>query len=135
MKSYREIELKLKDPWMSTNEFSRQCRNSAANWAAQSKLKQQWASEFRAQLIGLELEPLVDVTIDAYRFSVGSLDDDNLKGSLKPYIDILKPEGKNNPHGLGLILEDRKKILKSTTCHEMKPLEGEGSVFIICGYG
>lgn len=129
------LEITLSEPWISPNKWDRLARSPAAKFAKQKQMKMVWAAQIREQWEAMGFLPLINVEINAFRIANGSFDDDNLKGGLKPIIDCMKLMSKSNPHGCGVIVEDRRKILKKLECHEMKPKkdEGESSLFIITG--
>lgn len=123
------IEFKLAKPWVSPNFFNR------LHFGAQARLRQSWAQEMRSQTAHLNLAPMNQVEMTAYRIAARRLDYDNLIGGLKPIIDVMKVQSKKNPHGIGLILEDRREIMDSIEAHDLKPSDeqGAGSIILLTG--
>lgn len=103
-----EIRFKLMQPLPSLNvllrmdkhKYARDRRNLAWEIVAQIN-RQRPAQPFkRAELI-------------IERHSLGTLDEDNLKGSRKMLADVLQPSSTRHPNGLGIITGDDPKRLKA----------------------
>ena len=99
------IRFTLSKPTPSLNRGSGASGNWRAILGVKRKMQRAWAWDIWAQLpspIPYYAKAHVKIT----RCSAGTLDIDNLYGGVKGLIDVLKPPGKSNPFGLGLIAGD-----------------------------
>lgn len=91
---------------------SRSSRNWRAVWAERKRMQKGWAWDIALRLMPARPEPLQRARVTIYRHSVGTLDQDNAVGGCKALVDVLKPPGKRNPHGMGLIVDDTPDCLE-----------------------
>lgn len=98
------IKFVLSAPTLSLNALLR------THWAFRKTHQRKIAREIAWQTMRVRLFDPAHVTIT--RYSVGTLDEDNLVGGCKPLVDVLKPASGKNPHGLGLIGDDTPDRLK-----------------------
>ena len=97
-----ELELPWETP--SNNKIK------GMNHFAYKRLRENWRMAVMAALGGSrfhDLPPLSPVAIEIDRYSKGPLLDwDNAYGGLKPLLDCLVMKSRQNPDGLGLIVDD-----------------------------
>jgi hypothetical protein len=75
-------------------------------------MRRSWSWQVWAAMNGkMPAEPIPVAHIKLCRTSPDRLDFDNLVGCHKPLLDVLRPLSKNNPNGLGVILDDDDKHL------------------------
>lgn len=106
------ITFTLSAPTPSLNAGSRASGHWAARMKAKQRLQKGWAWDIALRLMPARPEPLQRARVTIYRHSVGTLDQDNAIGGCKALVDVLKPAGKRNPHGMGLIVDDTADCLE-----------------------
>jgi hypothetical protein len=78
------------------------------HWSARRRYLHALAWEIRAAMIGpLPEKPLARARVTVWRHSIQPLDVDALAASVKPILDLLQPQGRRHPYGMGFLLDDR----------------------------
>ena len=107
------------------------------HFGAYKRLRGQLAREVQwALLIGRHArpQPMPFARIVFTRHASRSLDVDNLAGSMKPLLDVLRPVSKQNPNGLGLI-EDDDESHCVVTYQQAKAKRGQECTVIVIERG
>lgn len=96
------------------------------HFRAYRRLRQQWCADVFAALGHRKpAQPLRRAFIEVWRHSRGDLDWDNAYGGLKVLIDCLVMPSSRNPSGLGLMLDDSRRVLPYPPfVHQEPALEG-----------
>ena len=99
------IRFTLSKPTPSLNRGPTTSGNWRAVFGSKRKLQREWSLDIWSRLVP-PFPKYQRAHVKITRYSVGTLDIDNLYGGVKGLIDVLKPPGKSNPFGLGLIAGD-----------------------------
>jgi len=103
------IRLTLSAPTPSLNETLRW------HWARKKKAQDVMSWELQGSPdIRKILSSIPRASVSIVRHGSRLLDEDNLVGGVKGLVDVLKPPGKGNPYGLGIIAGDEPDKLRLT---------------------
>lgn len=100
------IEFTLPEPTILLNAWQR------LHWQARRRHTTELAKEVLAAIGHKPSVPIQRCRIEIERHSTRFPDWDGLYGGLKPLLDCLVVARQNNPHGLGIILDDNPEVIR-----------------------
>lgn len=106
-----QIILRLSRPLTLLNARDRM------HWSKKRAEKNNIAWEIRAQIQKLPAQPIEKSSVTVWRHSVQIPDQDNLQASVKSLLDVLQPNSKKHPFGLGIIAGDDPAHCKILVFH------------------